>query len=151
MIMVKYFIADLNYQERQLVRIREYELATLQRAVIIHVPAKIEENRKVVHQGLELFSHNMNQDSNKELSETKLLQHQNTFQNMEKRQVVNLKMSKTLPSKNQVINNIETTSIELEKKCMSLKKKENPAMEFLEELKERVSKLNRHENVLMYN
>jgi len=148
--MVKHFIADL-YQERQLVRIREYELPILQRAVIIHIPAKIEKNQKVIHQGLELFSHNMNEDSNKELSETKFLQHQNTFQNMEKGQVVNLKISKTQPSKNQVINNIETTPIKLEKKYMSIKKKENPAMEFLEELKERVSKLNRHENVLMHN
>jgi len=145
MLKVKYFIADL-YQELRLVRIREYELPTLQRAVIIHVPAEIEKTQNVVHQGLEFFSHNiMNQDSNNKLSETKLLQHQNTFQNMEKGQVVNLKISKTQPSKNQEINNIETP-IELEKKCMSLKKKENPAMEFLEELKERVSKLNRHEN-----
>lgn len=146
MLMVKYFIADL-YQELRLVRIREYELPTLKRAVIIQVPAEIEKTQKMVHQGLEFFSYNMNQDSNNKLSETKLLQHQNTFQNMEKGQVVNLKIFKTQPSKNQVINNIETTPIELEKKCMSLKKKENPAMEFLEELKERVSKLNRHENV----
>lgn len=144
--MVKYFVADL-YQELQLVRIRDFELPTLQRAVIIHVPAKIEKTGKVVHQGLEFFSHNMNQDSNNELSKTKLLQHQNTLQNIEKGQVVNLKISKTRPSKTQVINNNETTPIELEKKFMSLKKKENPAMEFLEELKERVSKLNRHENV----
>ncbi|CAH1726284.1 unnamed protein product [Aphis gossypii] len=111
------------YQELRLVRIREYELPTLKRAVIIQVPAEIEKTQKMVHQGLEFFSYNMNQDSNNKLSETKLLQHQNTFQNMEKGQVVNLKIFKTQPSKNQVINNIETTPIELEKKCMSLKKK----------------------------
>lgn len=146
MLMVKYFIADV-YQELQLVRIREYELPTLQCVVIIHAPAKIEKTRKVVHQGLDFFSHNMNQDSNNELSETMLSQHQNTFQNMEKGQIVNLKIFKTQPSKNQVINNIETTPIELQKKFMSLKEKEYPAIEFLEELKERVSKLNHHENV----
>lgn len=83
-----------------------------------------------------------------ELNETKSLNHQNKFQDTAleqvEGQVVHSKMSKAL-TKYQIFNNIETTSvnrpIKLEQKCMSLKKTEYPAATFLEELKERVSKL----------
>lgn len=118
-------------------RIHEYELPALKRAVVIYV----QKNGNVVQQDPEvLFGHSMDRD-NTELSETKSLQHQNTFQDMAtgqvKSQVVDSKISKTrLRSKYQIFNNIETAPIKLEIKCTSLEKKEYP-MTFVDELKER--------------
>ncbi|XP_026818320.1 uncharacterized protein LOC113557145 [Rhopalosiphum maidis] len=127
-----------GYQELQLVKIRECELPVLKRAVLIYVPAKIKKNENMVQQGLEVFSRNMNTENNTELSETKRSHHQNTFQDMAKGQVVN---SKSQPLKNKLFNNIETTPIELDKKCISKNKESPTTITFLEELKEQVSKL----------
>ncbi|KAL4092479.1 hypothetical protein QTP88_026980 [Uroleucon formosanum] len=90
----------------------------------------------------------MDRDNNTELSETKSLQHQNTFQDMAigqaESQVVDSKISKTrLRSKYQIFNNIKTIPIKLGIKCTSLEKKEYP-MTFVDELKER------HRVVMLY-
>jgi len=140
-----YFLDD--YQEVKLVRIREYELPVLKRAVVIYV----QNDRNVVelHKDPEVFfGHSMGRGNNTELFETKSLQHQNTFQDVVmgqvEGQVVDSKTSKMRPrSKYQIFNNIEKAPIKLEKKCMLLEKKEHP-MTFAEDLKElhRVSKLN---------
>lgn len=126
-------------------RIREYELPFLKRAVVISV----RRNGNVVQRDPEVFiGHRMDRDNNTELSETKSLYHQNKFQDTAIEQVdgqvVHSKMSKVL-TKYKMFNNIETTSvnrpIKLEQKCMPLKKKEYPTATFLKELKESVSKL----------
>lgn len=106
-------------------RIHEYELPALKRAVVIY----IQKNGNVVQQDPEvLFGHSMDRDNNTELSETKSLQHQNTFQDMAigqaESQVVDSKISKTrLRSKYQIFNNIKTIPIKLGIKCTSLEKK----------------------------
>jgi len=140
-----YFLDD--YQELKLVKIREYKLPVLKRAVVIYV--QNDGNVVKLHKDPEVFfGHSMDRDNNTELSETKSLEHQNKFQHEAMRQVegqvVDSKISKMRPqSKYQIFNKIETAPIKLEKICMSLEKKEYP-MTFAKELKElhRVSKLN---------
>jgi len=137
-----YFLDD--YQEVKLVRIREYEMPVLKRAVVIYV--QNDGNVVELHKDPEVFfGHSMDRD--------KSLKHQNKFQDeamgQVDGQVVDSKISKMRPrSKYQIFNNIETALIKLEKKCMSLEKKEYP-MTFTEELNElhRVSKLNQVENL----
>ncbi|XP_015368087.1 PREDICTED: sugar transporter ERD6-like 5 [Diuraphis noxia] len=127
-----------EYQEVKLVKIREYQLPGLERAVVIYVQKK----ENLVQQDREVFiSHSMDRDNNTELSKTKFSQLQNNFEDMAIGQV-DSKISKAM-SKNQISNNVKTTQInrpiKFEKQIMSLKKKEYPSMTFLEELKERVS------------
>jgi len=132
------------------VKIHEYELPALKRAVVIYV----QKNGNVIQQDPEVFfGHSIDQDNNTDLSETMSLLHQNKFQDMAmgqvEGQVVDSKISKIRPrSKYQIFNNIETAPIKLEKKCMSLEKKKN-LKTFFEELNElyRVSKLNQLENL----